>query len=219
VATLLWSPDGKWLAARSNDPNAFLLQRRDSGASASLDTSRSGFGDLQCWSPDSKFLVFSDTPDIHVWDVAANRRLRVLRAHTGGLSSAGACRWAADGRTLFSACAGDRTIRCWDVPTGEVTWVGLPLSGSQAATIAADGALQTTGPEAEKQLVYLVEQPDGEQRLYTPAEFRKLTRGAAAGPLNSPTSRRRPPPRGSTVLSTSIIASSLSAPARISPWP
>jgi WD40 repeat protein/serine/threonine protein kinase len=217
VATLLWSPDGKWLAARSIDPNSFLLQRRDSGASASLDTSRSGFGDLECWSPDSKFLVFSDTPDIHVWDVAAKRRLRVLLAHTGGFSSAGACRWAADGRTLFSACAGDRTIRCWDVPTGEVTWVGLPLSGSQAATIAADGALQTTGPQAEEQLVYVVEQPDGEQRLYTLAEFRKLARGAAGGPLNSPTSRRRPPLRGSTVLSTSIIASSCSAPARISP--
>jgi WD40 repeat protein len=184
VAAVLWSPDGKWLAARSNDPQLFLLQCRDSGAAATLDSLRSGFGNVQCWSPDSKFLVFSDNGEIHVWDVAAKRRLRVLRAHTGTFTWSGRCRWAADGRTLFSACAGDRTIRCWDVPTGEVTWVGLPLSGSQAATIAADGALQTTGPQADEQLVYLVEQPDGEQRLYTLPEFRKLTRAGSAGGLS-----------------------------------
>jgi hypothetical protein len=81
--------------------------------------------------------------------------------------------WSADSRQITSASV-DRTIRRWNATDGQCLSTTLRLPDGEVAYFNQGGKLETSSPVAEKHLVYVVEEADGEQRLYTPAEFRAL---------------------------------------------
>ena len=80
--------------------------------------------------------------------------------------------WSSDSRHLLAIDLA--TLTCWDTETMTVASNSVILPDGQGARITADGTLETTGPQAEQEIVYIVEGPGGQQKVYSPAEFRKL---------------------------------------------
>jgi WD40 repeat protein len=72
-------------------------------------------GPLDC-SVDGRYCAFGTGTAVSLWDVAAMRELHVLRGHKREVK---ALRFSHDGKTLATGSL-DRTIRCWDVGSGEV---------------------------------------------------------------------------------------------------
>jgi WD40 repeat protein len=99
---------------------------------------------VAAFSPDKKLLltgyeihVPADHPAhckyLQVWDVATGRRIRVLKGHKDRISSV---TFLPDGKHALSASS-DRTMKLWDVASGDVVrhfpvpagWTGAALSG------------------------------------------------------------------------------------------
>jgi hypothetical protein len=80
--------------------------------------------------------------------------------------------WGSDSRHLLAIDLA--TLTCWDTETMTVASNSVILPDGQGARITADGTLETTGPQAEQEIVYIMEGPGGQQKVYSPAEFRKL---------------------------------------------
>jgi RNA polymerase sigma factor (sigma-70 family) len=75
------------------------------------------------FSPDGRYLaVAQNTPEIHLWDIAAGREVTQLKGHQGGVVS---LLFAADGKHLFSGGT-DTTVLTWDL-------TGVPRSGATRA--------------------------------------------------------------------------------------
>ncbi len=116
VVSIVFSPDGRLLAAAASDGSItfwrlheyqpFQVIQRASGIDLSI-----------AFSPDGQLLA-SGSSDyaVQLWDVAAGREIRQFRAHTAQVT---AVTFTPDGHTLLSASE-DQTIRIWDVPSGRL---------------------------------------------------------------------------------------------------
>ncbi len=168
---LAWSPDGKFLASCGSwgdvQPRLWHADGRPVLVGWPADHQYMAVA----WDPTGKWLAlaFYDG-EIRLWEVAGNQAGPVLKGHSGSHQRIS---WAADGRHLISTST-DNTLRRWDTTTGELSSVTVPLPNGQAAYLSPGGKLEVTSPEAERELVYIVEQPNREQKLFSPAEFRQL---------------------------------------------
>jgi len=69
----------------------------------------------------------------------------------------------------------------WDTETGQPEWVSLLISDGNSVTFSTTGDILDGAPEViEREIVYVVEQPDGRTKLYKPSEFQKLVDNAKA---------------------------------------
>jgi RNA polymerase sigma factor (sigma-70 family) len=117
-AALAFSPDGKVLAASSQQDGRICLLDMTSGQEIARLDGPSGKKAL-AFSPDGKILAtVIETSDklgrglaIRLWDVTARRDLCRVKAHRSGIS---ALAFSPDGRRLLSASA-DATALVWDV--------------------------------------------------------------------------------------------------------
>lgn len=74
----------------------------------------------------------------------------------------------------ISLLGSDEIIRTWDSKTGELLRLLVLLPNDQAITFDPTGKVLSQTLDADKELVYGVEQPNGALQLHTPAEFRDL---------------------------------------------
>ncbi len=120
VLDLAFSPDGATLATASKDRQVRLwnLSARKVAPRASLKADLGPIGAVAI-SPDNKTYAVAEVANdsaglIALWDVAGRRVRAILSGHERGVASLA---FSPDGKTLASSAA-DRTIRLWDVATG-----------------------------------------------------------------------------------------------------
>ncbi len=182
-----WSPDGRWLATgQYKGTPQVRIYRRDGAerpypSDGVLEMEHDSFWLPSCrrWSPNGKWLAVNRRYDasIRLWDVTANRYSPVLQ---GNPKPCAAVCWSSDSQHLLSI-NGDQTLRYWDVGNGRILATTVLLRNDQWARITDDGKVETSSPEAEKELVYVVEDPQGAQKIYDVAEFHALVAQQTAG--------------------------------------
>jgi hypothetical protein len=86
--------------------------------------------------------------------------------------------WRPDGETLAAVSGG--TLQFFNARTFAPETSTVFLSGDQSATFGPGGELLKGDPDAiERELVYMVEQPDGRIELLAPSAFHKRVNQAA----------------------------------------
>jgi WD40 repeat protein len=136
------SPDGSTLAASDLAGSIYLW---DAATGEKLRQFGLGTGGLLAvaFSPDSRtLLTASEDTTIHLWDLESGQEIRQFIGHTAPVEFV---RFSADGRTAISLSSGDRTVRVWNVATGEQRLVIDLPSAPTTMAFAPDGTTILTG--------------------------------------------------------------------------
>jgi len=182
---LEWSPDSKWLTTGVDAEGHFhavqifghdAIPRPGPGVFYENVPYEFWRRDRHRWSSNSRWFAVNTPSAIRLWDVEANRFSHDLQ----GNSRCFAVYWSADSQHLLSFNT-DQTLRYWDIGTGRILATTVFLPNDQWARITADGKIETSSAEAEKELVYVVEDPQGAQKIYDVAEFQALVAQQTAG--------------------------------------
>jgi WD40 repeat protein/serine/threonine protein kinase len=148
VVALAFSHDGRWLVSGSKDHTLWLQELPD-GKGRRIDVG--GVGVLAVgFSPDGQRLVSSSQGDnsLRLWDVRTGETRGVLRGHLNQVNHFG---WSPEGKRLVTA-SDDRTVRVWDVESGEsrvlqghtdgVVQVAFSPDGRRVASASKDGTVR-----------------------------------------------------------------------------
>ena len=113
VACLVFSPDGRWLAAAGGEEIVRLWDVQTGELHRALTGHTDGIRTL-AFSPDGKRLASGSADQtVILWDVATGEQLRRLEGHRGAVQ---ALAFASDGKRLVSASE-DTTALVWDLVT------------------------------------------------------------------------------------------------------
>jgi RNA polymerase sigma factor (sigma-70 family) len=118
---LTLSPDGKWLAILSQTINSkdgpiVILEFSTGRVVRGMGKRGSGGGlGYPLYSPDGKVLAVSGQQTIELWDPESGRLLHTLKGHN---DIVWCMAFSSDGKSMVSG-SDDKTIRFWDVATGQ----------------------------------------------------------------------------------------------------
>jgi hypothetical protein len=181
-----WSPDGKWLASGSCYDEKIRLWRPDGTPGPIL---QAAFGTLAiAWSPDSQWLAAPGKDYGIVLVQPDGKHGRLFAGHYGvPLSIA----WSS--RKMLAAGTLGGTVVAWDTETREPLWAAVLVGDGKSVTFSADGKVLHGDPEIiERELVCLIEKPDGSMEILKPSEFQK--RVADLSPAQRPAKPETPRP-------------------------
>ena len=150
IPSVAFSPDGKLLAAGTNEGQIRLWQAADGQPFLTCKGHSNGVLSV-AFSPDGQTLASSsDDRTVRLWNVQHGECLNILSSHTNWVGSVA---FSPDGQTLASGSA-DQTVRLWDVQTGQnlKTLVGH-TNGVRAVAFSPDG--QTLASSSNDQTVCL----------------------------------------------------------------
>lgn len=137
INALAFSPDGRWLAAASDDKSIRLWDAK-TGARVTAFTGHTSKVTSVSFSPDGKRLVSgSFDKTIRIWDIQSGRHTVLLPKHGYGVVSA---RFSPDGRIIASASQ-ENVIRLWNADSGApVDQLERHSGGVIAIAFAPDGS-------------------------------------------------------------------------------
>jgi WD40 repeat protein len=120
VFSVAYSPDGRSLASCAKDPTARMWDVASGECLKSLPTESFVGGKGVAFSADGKQVLFAGL-DLQLFDVETGRRLRTFHGHSDSLNGAAL---SLDGKRAASVGEyTDRTLRVWDVKSGECLWM------------------------------------------------------------------------------------------------
>ncbi len=124
VRCVEFHPQGKILASSSSD-NTIKLWDVATGKCLQTLAEHSSYVWSLAFSEDGKMLASgSEDKTIKIWDVMTGNCLTTLKGHTGWVRSVAFCRNSLTrsfytNRNILASGGGDRTLKIWDVSTGE----------------------------------------------------------------------------------------------------
>ena len=160
--SVLFSPDGCWLAVGKAEPGIYLLECA-TGRSRELTVPAVADGiTTLAFSPNSKLLAAAygaGDADVHLWDLESGAVAAVaqLRGHSGWITDLA---FSPDGQMLASVST-DQTLRVWDVARkierrgpfrghlDEVWAVAWSKDGTEIVTGGKDGSVRDWDPAAQ----------------------------------------------------------------------
>ena len=113
VTSLLFSPDGRTLAAGSSSGRIRLWDVASSTSAAAIGFSHQAGVRAMSFSPDGSILASGAGSRVNLWDVAGNASVRIPRS--GGIGDI----VYSSGGTFLAAGGQDGRVRLWEVTTGE----------------------------------------------------------------------------------------------------
>ncbi len=156
VTAILFSSDGNTIISRSYEK--VILWEAKTGKRITTIKSPKGYNLSLQFSPDEKILVgnanSSDSQvgknTIWIWDPKTGLQLNTLNEHEEAVTSV---QFAPDNKTLVSGSF-DKTIRFWNVETGQLLTTFKGYKPRAPITISPDGRLLACGSENAKVLVW-----------------------------------------------------------------
>lgn len=151
VASISWSPDGKYIASAGNDGTVEVWNIHTGqiifADRATLDTPSSG--PAAVWGPFGMILAFiSDSNTIQVWNVATNTEITRYSAPTNF-----ALVWSPDGKEIASASS-DHVI-IWNAITGQAVYTFIRQNTYvRALAWSPDGKYIVSGGDFDYNLNY-----------------------------------------------------------------
>lgn len=182
VTGLAWSPDGRRILSTSdgvNDRRALVWDTTDLSVWYSAQLPEDDFPLAVAWSPDGQgFAVGSSAGLVHLWGVPGDYVQAALPLDLGapGMTLSGhlgyvaGVAWSPDGGLLATAST-DRTVRVWEVGTGnalrvlrghsdDVNAVAWMLDGTRVISGGRDGDVRMWDAAIQPSLVTLGEHAD-----------------------------------------------------------
>ena len=119
IKRVAWSPDGRTLAASSDDRTIRLWDAE----TAELRLILKGHKDTVygiAWSPDGRTLASASADEtVRLWDSESGKTRAMFEGHVSVVMDVA---WSSDGRQLAS-CSDDETVRVWDEVAGKAVAV------------------------------------------------------------------------------------------------
>jgi WD40 repeat protein len=159
VASLAFSPNGKFIATGSHD-KLVRIWAVATGKEVCRFPTKAGVITAIVFSPDGKFIADNGDVDegIRVWEVKGPKQKHLLRGHTGWVR---ALAWASSGNMLASASE-DGTVRLWDTDKGkELRCLRGHKSKVRSVTFSPRGTMLATA--GDDQTVRLWDVPSGKE--------------------------------------------------------
>lgn len=166
IPSIAWRKDGRQLATAGHD-NTVRIWEVDGRPGPVLGNQRAWVESV-AWSPDGQWLAsFGYDSRCRLWRADGNPGAVLER------SLAPNCSVAFNAETGNLLVLGkDSTIKTYRPADGEWLTTTLLLSSGGSVVIGAGGEIQSASPQAEDDLLYIVETTNRECRLLSPSEFR-----------------------------------------------
>jgi WD40 repeat protein len=149
-----WSPDGTKLVTANS--GWLRIWNIDSGNILTSFSDGRNFESV-AWSPDGNFIASTGGTDndIAIGDVVSSELERTLRGHTGYISDLA---WSTGG---LASSSYDKTIRIWDVASGQTTEIIPTLNQVLSITWSPDGKMLAYGDGGLLKIARLQATDDG----------------------------------------------------------